>query len=197
MGDGSRQAVHARILLVDDDVRSARRLVAGLLERGYEVSTTGAASDAVTMLEQGNFNIVIAEVAVPRKEDRYSKNDKDEPDENRDVRFLADIRKTPDMATMPFMALTRDPDVKSKVRWLEAGADEYITKPCAVEEVCSRAIRVIERATAPPAPSESVEEPTDGYDLSGELSKHPAREIIQDLNRNGKAGVLRRARLGP
>lgn len=191
MGENLQVGARPTILVVDDDSATLSRLLPALMDHGCQVSTTASAPEALERLERESFDLLIADIVVLRREDKYSRDAGGEPDEESDVKFLADARETPDRAMLPFVALTRDPAVTSKVRWLKAGADEYITKPCAVDEIRARLEKTLARAAVPSLPSGNAGAPATGYDLSGDLSKHPAHELIQNLHENGKTGVLR------
>ena len=191
MGENLQVDARPTILVVDDDSATLSRLLPALMDHGFQVSTTDSAPEAIERLEREVFDLLIADIVVTRREDKYSTDANGEPDEQSDVKFLADARETPDRATLPFVALTRDPAVTSKVRWLQAGADEYITKPCAVDEIRARLEKTLSRSAVPSLPPGTAGAPATGYDLSGDLSKHPAHELIQNLHENGKTGVLR------
>ncbi len=173
----SHEGAGRRILVVDDDAATLRVLEMALVKRDYEVLTASSAGEALAMLEREDFDMLIADIFMPDV-DGFA--------------FLAEVRKRPDTATIPFIFLTGDRTVKSKVRGLELGVDEYITKPCVIDELYARMTVILRRSDAASAPHEGPRgAPKEGFDLSGNLSKHPPHELIQSLQVNHKTGVLR------
>jgi DNA-binding response OmpR family regulator len=170
--DGQGKAV----LVVDDEAVTLRVLEAALKKRGYEVTTATSSKEALDLLGRGRFDIVIADIVMPEM-DGFA--------------FLEAVRKIPDTATVPFIFLTGDRTVKNKVRGLELGVDEYITKPCVIDELYARMTAILRRREMAAATAAPPGTPSEGWDLSGKVSAMPPHELIQSLASNRKTGVLR------
>ena len=91
------------VLVVDDDAATLKVMKLALSKRGYEVSTAGSAGEALELINRGNFDAVIADIMMP-EQDGFA--------------FLSEVRKRPDTATIPFIFLTGDRTVDSKVKGL-------------------------------------------------------------------------------
>jgi DNA-binding response OmpR family regulator len=112
-----------KILIVEDDSRIARFLELELKHEGYEVEI---ASDGRSGLEKAlndNIDLVILDLMLPLLSG---------------IEVLRRIRKSSDI---PVIMLTAKDDVSDKVVGLDSGADDYVTKPFAIEELLAR-IRV-------------------------------------------------------
>ena len=124
----------ARILIIDDEPNILATLAPLLRSRGYEVSTAMSGRAALGSIERENFDLIVLDLGLP---------DMDGVDVTRLVR---DGRST------PIVVLSARGAEGDKVRALDAGADDYVTKPFGTEELLAR-VRVALRRTeqAPPA----------------------------------------------
>ena len=110
-----------RVLLIEDDPRIQEIVERGLGPRGFVVTS---ASDGVTGLELATklqSDVVLLDLMLPGKPG---------------LEVLQDIRAV--KPRLPVIALTALDDTGSKVGGLEAGADDYVTKPFAIEELAAR-----------------------------------------------------------
>ncbi len=130
----------ARILIVEDEKKIARFLELELVHEGYEVLTAfDGRSGLETALEQ-DPDLLILDLMLP---------------ELSGIEVCRRLRHTSDV---PIIMLTAKDDVSDKVMGLDMGADDYVTKPFAIEELLAR-IRVAMkkrrvRDTAPEKPAE-------------------------------------------
>jgi len=169
-GDGRR------VLIVDDDGATLNVMEIALTKRGYEVKTTTSAGEGLDLLDRETFHAVIADIMMPEM-DGFD--------------FLAQVRERPATATIPFIFLTGDRTVHSKVKGLDLGVDEYITKPCVIEELYARLAAMIRRRDAASAHTAAAGAPSEGWDLTGNLATMPFPEMLQSMNQNRKSGILR------
>lgn len=117
----------SRVLVVDDEP-GIRKVVRDALERaGHEVETAGDGEEAARLLEESGFALVITDLNMPRMDGRAL------------VRL---IRKD---SAVPILVLTVRQEEREKVRLLDAGADDYVTKPFGVEELLARARALLRR----------------------------------------------------
>jgi two-component system, OmpR family, response regulator MprA len=119
-----------RLLVVDDDasVREALALVLGL--DGFEVATAGDGREAIRTLSLGRPDAVILDVLMPGLDG---------------LEVCRRMRATGDRT--PVLMLTARTEVSERVAGLEAGADDYLAKPFAREELIAR-LRALLRRTA-------------------------------------------------
>jgi DNA-binding response OmpR family regulator len=124
-------SARTRVLLVDDDPRLLVTLSRGLNLRGFEVTSADSAGGAVPHLEAGRADILILDVAMPGIDG---------------VSFCRLIR---DRFPLPILMLTARDEVSDRVAGLRAGADDYMVKPFALDELVARLETLLRRADSP------------------------------------------------
>jgi DNA-binding response OmpR family regulator len=116
-----------RILAVEDEPAILRMLERGLTAAGHQVLTAADGEDGVLLALGEEPDVVLLDISLPGLNGHEA---------------LAQIRgRKPDL---PVLMLTARDDVDNKVRALDAGADDYLTKPFAFEELLAR-IRALTR----------------------------------------------------
>jgi two-component system KDP operon response regulator KdpE len=135
--------VPPRILIVDDEPNILATLAPLLRSRGYEVSTAMSGRAAIESVERENPDLIVLDLGLP---------DMDGIDVTRLVR---DGRAT------PIVVLSARGAEGDKVRALDAGADDYVTKPFGTEELLARVRVALRRTDATP--------PQSGPIVSGDL----------------------------
>jgi len=123
------------VLVVDDEPRIRTLLRRYLTEEGFRVSEAADGSGARAVLAAGPVQVVLLDLVMPG-EDGLS--------------VALQIRQN---HTVPIIMLTGKGDLIDRVVGLEAGADDYITKPFELREVLARIRAVIRRAAPGPAPA--------------------------------------------
>ena len=139
----------AKILIVEDEEKLARFLELELSHEGYAVAKAGDGRTGLTMAESGGFDLIVLDIMLP---------------ELSGLELLRRLRRT---SSVPVILLTARGAVTDKVSGLDMGANDYITKPFAIEELLAR-IRAILRSSekaAEKAP-EPAEKEEDGSILS-------------------------------
>lgn len=128
-----------RVLIVEDEEQIARFTELELRHEGYEVAKAMDGRTGLSMAEEGNYDIILLDIMLP---------------ELNGLEVLRRLRKTSDV---PVILLTARDAVMDKVSGLDSGADDYVTKPFAIEELLAR-IRVAlkKKAAAKPAEEEST-----------------------------------------
>ena len=134
----------ARILIVEDEAKIARFVELELVHEGYEVDKAADGREGVQMALEGDYDLILLDVLLPQLNG---------------MEVLRRIRRESDV---PVIMLTARDAVMDKVAGLDAGADDYITKPFAIEELLARIRVALKRreaaATAEPTQA-SVAEP--------------------------------------
>ena len=123
-----------RILLIEDEAKTAAFLAKGLRESGFEVEV---ARDGVKGLELAlghPFDLLIVDVMLPKK-DGWA--------------VVKELRASG--ARTPVLFLTARDRVEDRVKGLELGADDYLVKPFAFSELMARVRSLLRRSTAPSA----------------------------------------------
>jgi two-component system, OmpR family, response regulator len=118
-----------KILLVEDDAGIARTIRRGLTSQGYELVVAGDGEEGMRQAASGAFDLVLLDIALPGM-DGHS--------------VLRGIRAVDDR--LPVIMLTARDELREKVGALERGADDYITKPFAFEELTARIKALSRRA---------------------------------------------------
>jgi len=120
--------VGGRVLVIEDDVSLARSIVDGLSDEGFTVAHAADGEAAREALRVGAWDLVILDWWLPG------------PD---GLAVLKDYRR--EGGTTPVLFLTARDAVSDRVRGLDAGADDYLCKPFAFEELLARARALIRR----------------------------------------------------
>ena len=124
-----------RLLVVEDDVRLADLLSRSLREAGYAVDVARDGEAAVTQVAINDYDAMVLDVALPRK-DGFAVA--------REVRGRG--------KALPILMLTARDAVRDRVAGLDAGADDYLTKPFDLQELHAR-VRALLRRMPEMAPS--------------------------------------------
>jgi DNA-binding response OmpR family regulator len=117
-----------RVLLVDDDQRLIRTVRRGLTEAGITVDDAADGSEALAAVESTPFDAVVLDVMLPGAYDGFG--------------VCAEMRQR--RIKTPVLMLTARDAVEDRVRGLEVGADDYLAKPFAFQELLAR-IRALTR----------------------------------------------------
>jgi DNA-binding response OmpR family regulator len=121
-----------RILIVEDDEKIARFIELELLHEGYEILKSDNGRDGLEITEKGKVDLVLLDIMIPQING---------------LEVLRRIRKNSDV---PIIMLTARDAVMDKVSGLDAGADDYITKPFAIEELLARIRTALKKRTVTP-----------------------------------------------
>lgn len=112
-----------RVLIIEDEEKIARFLELELTHEGYETEKSGDGREGLEMALTGNFDMVLLDIMLPG------------------LNGLEVIRRLRKSSGVPVIMLTARDAVMDKVSGLDMGADDYVTKPFAIEELLAR-IRV-------------------------------------------------------
>jgi len=123
------------LLVVDDDRRIRDLLSRFLAEEGYRVSTAETAKDARAKLNGLAFDLLILDVMMPGESG---------------FDLAKAIRGTSDV---PILMLTARDAAESRIKGLEMGADDYLSKPFEPRELSLRIANILKRAQPPAAPA--------------------------------------------
>ena len=121
-----------RVLIVEDEAKLANLLARGLREEGHAADVAANGEDAVWMAEAAPFDVIVLDVMLPGLDG-----------------FAVCRRLREREVWTPVLMLTARDAVEDRVAGLDAGADDYLTKPFALDELLARL-----RALARRAPSE-------------------------------------------
>jgi len=159
------------LLLVDGDPRSLRVLEVSLKKAGFNVTTAVNGRDALDKVAVAPPDLIISETAL---------------DEIEGYAFCRKLKANPAWAEIPFVFLTAQTEIEHKIRGLELGVDDYLTKPIYIKEIVTR-IRILlqKRQRA------RIEERRDGRTrFSGRLSDMAVVDLIQTIEISRKSGLI-------
>jgi len=118
------------VLVVDDEPQIVRALQINLKARGYEVHVAGTGTAALKVAAQHPPELVILDLGLP------------------DLDGVDVIRGLRGWTQAPVVVLSGRSDSTDKVEALDAGADDYLTKPFGIDELLARLRAVLRRTTA-------------------------------------------------
>ena len=145
-----------KILIVEDEPQLARFVQLEMEHEEYETVISGDGREGLTLAEGGGFDLILLDIMLPGLNG---------------LEVLRRLRKAENHT--PVIMLTARDSVMDKVSGLDMGADDYITKPFAIEELLAR-IRVTLRQHKP-----AEKEKYEGGNLTfGELSMDTARHTV-------------------
>lgn len=144
-----------QVLVADEDRAVRRYLRTALAPRGYQVYDLDTPKSVLAALQDHRPNVLILD---PRSSDSDG------------IRIIAEVRKN--WSLMPILVVSDQKDISFIVRVLDAGADDYVTKPFGIEELSAR-IRTAIRHIAPPNARFST----------GDLSVDFERQIVRKTGR--------------
>jgi DNA-binding response OmpR family regulator len=110
-----------RILVVEDELKVARFLRQALEEEGHAVDAAGDGVEAGNLAHVNQYDLILLDVQLPRKDG---------------LQVAAELRRAGNQS--PILMLTSRDSTQDVVRGLNAGADDYLTKPFALEELLAR-----------------------------------------------------------
>jgi len=121
------------VLVVDDEAPMRKYLSVNLKARGYDVSTAEDGTEALKLLAERTFDLLILDIMLPG------------PD------GLSVLEATRRESSLPVLVLSARGREVDKVHALDLGADDYLTKPFGVEELLARVRATLRRANSSPA----------------------------------------------
>jgi len=129
-----------KVLVVDDEPQIVRALRINLTARGYEVLTAADGQEALRVAAASRPDVVVLDLGLP------------------DIDGATVIEGLRGWTSVPIIVLSARTDSGDKVAALDAGADDYVTKPFGMDELLARLRAAVRRASAVPSGEEAVVE---------------------------------------
>ena len=159
------------LLLVDGDARSLRVLEVSLRKAGFSVTTAENVRDATEKLLIRAPELIISEI-------RFDDGD------GFDLRRK--VRANEEWQDIPFVFLTSETAIEYKIKGLELGVDDYLTKPIYIKEIVARIGILLQKKQR-----SRIEERKDVRTrFVGRLSDMPVVDVIQTIEVSRKSGVI-------
>ena len=156
-----------KILIIEDELKTAKFLKKGLSEAGYVVSVAADGLEGLHLAVEVEFDLIVLDVMLPALDG---------------WQVIARVREA-GRKTLVLMLTARD-SVHERVRGFELGADDYLVKPFAFSELLARVRSLLRRST--PRPQEAIRM----ADLEIDLLRHRAIRAGQRLDLTSKEFLL-------
>lgn len=152
------------ILLIEDEIKLARFIELELQYEGYNVDMSHDGREGLEKFEKKGYNLILLDLMLPGFNG---------------LEICRRIRKT---SNVPIIMLTAKDDVMDKVSGLDSGADDYITKPFAIEELLARMRVALKREMVLPQVSKNILQ-VDNLTIDTDLRLVKVDDIIIDLTK--------------
>jgi DNA-binding response OmpR family regulator len=152
-----------RVLIAEDEKKIADFIKRGLKEEGYAADVAGTGPEALALAEENPYDLLLLDVMLPGLDG---------------VAVCASLRASGFAA--PILMLTAKDRVEDKVKGLDSGANDYLTKPFAFEELLAR-VRALLRAK--PADQSAL---LSAGEIELDLAAHKARLAGKELDLSAK-----------
>jgi DNA-binding response OmpR family regulator len=162
-----------KLLLVDADPRSVRVLEVSLKKAGYSVTTAKDGLDALAKVEVSSPDLVLSDTRLPNL-DGYA--------------LVRRLKERSEWANIPVVFLTSQKSVEDKIRGLELGVEDYLTKPIFVRELLARVNLLLARRT-----QENIATRTTAGGrtrFSGSIQDMAVVDLLQTFEVSRKSGVV-------
>jgi len=163
-----------KLLLVDADPRSVRVLEVSLKKVGYSVTTATDGLDALAKIESLTPDLVLSDTRLP-KLDGYT--------------LVRKLKDRPEWALIPIVFLTSQKSIEDKIRGLELGVEDYLTKPIFVRELIARVNLLLARRTQENIAA-SKSQASGRTRFSGSTQDMAVVDLLQTFEVSRKSGVV-------
>jgi CheY-like chemotaxis protein len=160
-----------RLLLVDSDPKSLRVLEVSLKKAGFGVTTASTADQALAAMAGTAPDLIISDTDI---------------DGTDGFELCRQIKSKPEWAKIPFLFVSGRKSIEDKIRGLELGVDDYLTKPIYIKEIGIRVRTALQRAER-----ERLESRRDTRTrFSGDLADIGVVDLVQTIELNRKSGII-------
>ena len=114
---------NAHILVVEDEPAQKELLTFNLSTEGFEVSATDTAEEAMVLVEENEFDLILLDWMLPNASG---------------IEACRQLKKNKKSQSIPIIMLTARGEEHDKIRGLDTGADDYVVKPYSIKELMAR-----------------------------------------------------------
>ncbi|KOV85333.1 response regulator [Nocardia sp. NRRL S-836] len=162
------------VLVVDDEPQIVRALRINLSARGYDVMTAYDGKSALGVAVEGKPDVVVLDLGLP------------------DIDGVDVIVGLRGWSSIPIIVLSARTDSSAKVEALDAGADDYVTKPFGMDELLARLRAAVRRGLARDGADPVVETSSFVVDLAVKKVRRDGREVHLTPTEWGLVEILAR-----
>lgn len=163
-----------QLLLVDADPRSIRVLEVSLRKSGFSVTTASDGVDAFSKIQFSTPDLILADTRLPRMDG---------------FEFVKRLKENPELQGVPVVFLTSQRSIEDKIRGLELGVEDYLTKPIFVRELTARVNLLLARRTQERMATSLPTGPRTR--LAGSLEDMGLVDLLQTFEVSRKSGIAR------
>ncbi|MCC6811598.1 MAG: response regulator [Deltaproteobacteria bacterium] len=159
------------LLLIDSDAKSLRVMEVSLKKAGFSVTTAVNGLDALEKIEINPPELVISDTKMPEMDG---------------FELCKKLKENPKTSQLPFIFLTGQKSIEYKIKGLELGVEDYLTKPIYIKEIVTRIKIMLEKKT-----KETLEKRDQKANFSGQLSDMGVVDLLQTVEIGRKTGLIR------
>ncbi len=159
------------LLIVDGDARNRRVLEVSLRKAGFSITAATSGEEALGFLEHAEPDLLISDTRLPGMDG---------------FELCTKMKGDDRWRTIPFIFLTSEKSVEDKVRGLELGVEDYLTKPIYIKEITTRVTMLLQRKQ-----HERIERrDTARTKFTGRLADMAVVDLLQTIEISRKSGVI-------
>ncbi|HYR54944.1 MAG TPA: DUF4388 domain-containing protein, partial [Myxococcaceae bacterium] len=159
-----------QLLLVDPDVKSLRVMEVSLKKAGFSVTTANDGVDALDKVQISPPDLVLCETKVPQM-DGFD--------------LCRTLKSDERFKQIPFVFLTHQKSIEFKVKGLELGGDDYLTRPIYIKEIVTRIRMILQKVE-----KDRIEKRETKAGFAGNLSDMGVVDLVQTFEIGRKTGVI-------
>jgi CheY-like chemotaxis protein len=159
------------LLLVDGDPKSLRVMEVSLKKAGFSVTTAVNGKDALEKCEISSPDLILSDTKMPEMDG---------------FELCRRLKGDDRFRGTPFIFLTGQKSVEYKVKGLELGVEDYLTKPIYIREIVTRVKILLQKLE-----KERLERKEQKASIAGDLSDMGVADLVQTLEMGKKSGALR------
>jgi CheY-like chemotaxis protein len=161
------------LLLVDADTKSLRVLEVSLKKAGFNVTTAVNGADALAKVETSAPDLIISDTKMAEMDG---------------FELVERLKQHADWAPIPFIFLTSQSDVEDKIRGLELGVEDYLTKPIFVRELIARVNLLLAKRTQEGIATRQSQ--TGRTRFQGSIQDMAVVDLLQTFEVSRKSGIV-------
>ncbi len=159
------------LLIVDGDARNRRVLEVSLRKAGFSITAASTGEEALEFLEHAEPDLLISDTRLPGLDG---------------FELCTQMKEHERWRNIPFIFLTSEKSVEDKVRGLELGVEDYLTKPIYIKEITTRVTMLLQRKQ-----HERLERrDTARTKFTGRLADMAVVDLLQTIEISRKSGVI-------